>query len=302
MLADSFRFQKPTNAKPQTVNSNFMRDTNKIGHPLFIICVLTLILNDWYFKTIFHNSLTGKLSDFAGLFAFPYLLSVLFPTKTLKIHIWTGLVFIVWKSEFSQPMIDILNNVGIPANRTIDFTDNIALIATIISFFTLKSNFIPKVKPLLRKVILIVSCLSFIATTLPPREKRKFVNIDKDYQFSFSKRELISRLNMVQLKEVQELNKLGGQVDFNSETNVFHYQGMTDTLALLLDYQKINEQDTIRFKTSFAEILITGNETSSNLKLLTFYKIVPRFKDKDYRDEAIKQFDKQIINKIRKYR
>jgi hypothetical protein len=206
-----------------------MRDTNKIGHPLFIFCVLTLILNDWYFKQTFHNSLTGKLSDFTGLFAFPYLLSALFPKNTNKIHIGTVLLFVLWKSEFSQPLIDVINGLGIAINRTVDFTDNIALLSIFISYFALKSNSSITVKSLLKKIFIIVSCLSFMATTLPPHTNRKFVNIDKEYDFRFSKRELVSRLNMVQIKEVRELNKLSGQVDFDSETNVFHYQGKKDT-------------------------------------------------------------------------
>jgi len=279
-----------------------MRHTNKIGHPLFIICVLTLIINDWYLKPEFHNNLTGKLSDFVGLFAFPYLLSILYPKSSDKIHLGTVLLFIGWKSEFSQPLIDLVNEFGIPINRTIDFTDNIALISIFISYFALKSNFTLTVKPLLQKTFIIVSCLSFMATTLPPHQNRKFVKIDKEYEFPFSKRELVSRLNMVQIKEVREINKLSGQVDFDSETNVFHYKDRADTLAILLDYKKINDQDTVQFKTSFAEIVISGNDTNSKLKLLTVYKFVPTFKDKDYRDKAIRQFEKQIVKKIKNYR
>lgn len=284
------------------VGDNFMRDTSKIGHPLFIICVLTLIMNDWYFKTTFHNSLTGKLSDFAGLFAFPYLLSVLYPRHSNKIHIGTVLIFVLWKSESSQPLIYIFNSFKIPIKRTVDFTDNIALVSILISYITLKSELSLTMNPTIKKAFMVVSCLSFIATTLPPHTNRKFVNIDKEYEFSFSKRELVSRLNMVQLREVREINKLSGQVDFDNETNVFHYQGRTDTLALLLDYQKVNDQDTIEFKTSFAEISISGNDSNSKLKLLTVYKYVPAFKDKDYRDRAIKQFEKRIIKKIKNYR
>lgn len=279
-----------------------MSATNKAGHPIFIICVLTLILNDWCFKTTFHNSITGKLSDFAGLFAFPFLLSTLFPSRTLKIHICTGLLFIVWKSKFSQPIIDIINEFRLPVSRTVDITDNIALLSILLSYLTLKVPFVLNLKPLFQKTLIVVSCLSFMATTLPPHEYRKFVKIDKVYDFSFSKRELVSRLNMVQIKEVREINKLSGEVDFDSKTNVFHYQERTDTLAVLLDYQKINDQDTIEFKTSFAEILITGNETDSKLKLLTVYKFVPKFSDKDYRDKAINQFEKRIIKKIKNYR
>ncbi|MFM7850609.1 MAG: hypothetical protein ACKO96_01520, partial [Flammeovirgaceae bacterium] len=194
------------------------------------------------------------------------------------------------------------NSLKIPIHRTIDFTDNIALVSILISYIALKSEFSLEMKPILKKAFMVVSCLSFMATTLPPHTNRKFVNIDKEYEFSFSKRELVSRLNMVQIKEIREINKLSGQVDFDSETNVFHYQDRTDTLAMLLDYRKFNDQDTIEFKTSFAEILISGNEKTSKLKLLTVYKFVPTFKDKDYRNKAIKQFEKRIIKKIKNYR
>jgi len=279
-----------------------MREANKIGHPIFIICVLTLILNDWYFKTTFHNNLTGKLSDFAGLFAFSYLLGTLFPKGFIKIHIWTALLFIFWKSELSQSFINLINEFGIPINRTIDFTDNIALISLFISYFALQSNFALTMNLFLQKSLVLISCVSFMATTMPPRINRKYVKIYKQYEFPFSKRELISRLNMVQMKEVRKINKLRGLVDFDSKTNVFHFQGKTDTLALLLDPENINDLDVIQFKTSFAEILILGNEKKSELVLLTVYKTVSMFDDKDYRDKAITQFEKRIINKIKNYR
>jgi len=92
------------------------------------------------------------------------------------------------------------------------------------------------------------------------------------------------------------------RLTINHLTSDKSYQGRTDTLAVLLDYEKISDQDTIQFRTSFAEIMITGNETNSKLKLLTVYKLVPIFKDKDYRDKAIKQFEKRIIKKIKNYR
>ena len=149
---------------------------------------------------------------------------------------------------------------------------------------------------------MIVSCLSFVATTFPPRENRKFVDIDKEYQFEFSRRELVSRLNMVQLKEIRSLNKSSGEIAFDSQTNVFHYHGETDTLAVMLDDSNITEDDTIEFKTSFAEVLITGDQSKSTLKLLTVYKLVPVHNDKDFKKKAVKHFERRIIKKIKKYR
>ncbi len=65
---------------------------------------------------------------------------------------------------------------------------------------------------------------------------------------------------MVQLKEINSINKLSGLVDFDSGKNVFHIHEQKDTLALLLDYKKIKDTDTISYKSSFSELLITGNE------------------------------------------
>lgn len=263
---------------------------------------MLLIINDWYFKSAFHNEITGKLSDFAGLFAFPFFLSLIFVNKRKAVHYLVGIVFLYWNSEFSQAFIDYVNVLGVPINRTVDITDNMALISIFISYKCLDYSVKPRLIPIFQKVLIVVSCIAFIATTLPPHENRKFIGIDKEYQFEFSKRELVSSLNMVQLKEVYKLNKLSGEIDFNKETNVFHYQGRTDTLALIIDYNKISEMDTLEFKTSFAEVLISGDESSSKLKLISVYKFVPTFSEKDFREKAIKQFEKGIIKKIRKYR
>lgn len=279
-----------------------MTTTNKTVHPLFIISVFILILNDWYLKPVFHNTVTGKLSDFAGLFALPYLLSSMLPKHTLKIHVWTGLLFIVWKSEFAEPLIAFANSFGLPISRTVDFTDNIALISLLISYFTLKNGFSLKLKPVLHKALLVISCMAFVATSMPPRENRKFTQIDKVYTFDFSKRELVSRLNMVQVEEVRKINKGSGKVDFNEDCNIFYFQGSTDTLALLLDYRNIHNDDTIRLKTSVADIMITGDDHKSELKLLTVYKTVPLHADKDYRKKTIREFEKRIVKKITNYR
>ena len=39
--------------------------------PGFVVGLSLLLLNDLFLKARFHNPLTGKLSDFAGLFVFP---------------------------------------------------------------------------------------------------------------------------------------------------------------------------------------------------------------------------------------
>ncbi len=281
-----------------------MKEVNKVAHPLFIATLLLLIINDWYFKAAFHNEITGKLSDFAGLFAFPFLFSVLFPKHKMSIHLLTGLLFIFWNSSFSQTFINCLNDIGLPIARTIDITDNIALLSLIISYRCLSHQVDSQLSPLLRRALIAISCLAFIATTLPPRVNRKYVDINKEYPFDFSKRELVSRLNMVQVKEVHNINKYNRLIDFDAETNVFHYNGQVDTFALMLDYNQIKDQDTIEFKSAFAEIIITGNDSISQMELLTVYHIThPGIlgDGSPYREKAVKQFEKRVVKKIEKY-
>lgn len=275
-----------------------MKEFNKIGNPLFVFSVFVLVLNDWCLKILFHNNLTGKLSDFAGLFAFPFLLSLVFTNNKRAVHILSGLLFIFWNTEISQPLISYLRSYGLPVNRTIDITDNIALVSIFISYLSHKYSFgYLKLKPLFRVFLICISCIAFMATTLPPRQNRKFVDINKEYEFSISKRELVSRLNTIQLNEIKNLKHM----DFDSKKNVFHYYNSVDTLALILDFDKISDKDTIMLKTSFSEILISGDELNSKLRLISIYKVVPVFKEKDYKMKAIKQFEKHIVKQIRKY-
>lgn len=73
---------------------------------------------------MFHNWLTGKLSDFAGLFAFSLFFGALLPRWKGAIYLCTTLGFVIWKSTFSQAMIDLVNMVlPIKVGRTVDWTD-----------------------------------------------------------------------------------------------------------------------------------------------------------------------------------
>lgn len=136
----------------------------RLGNPFFLVSLGVLILNDWVLKAVFHNYVTGKLSDFAGLFAFPFFGSVLFPKRTKEIHLGTALFFVFWKGPFSEVFV---NTFGL--FRVVDFSDNIALISVFVSFQLLKKEaFLFKFHPILLQFIFLLSCFSFIATTRPP--------------------------------------------------------------------------------------------------------------------------------------
>jgi hypothetical protein len=99
-----------------------------LGSPVFIFATALLVLNDFVFKAAFHNGLTGKLSDFAGLAAFTIFLCAFWPDRKRTLAVGVSAAFIFWKSPFSQSLIDWVNGVSpVPIGRIVDYTDLVAL-------------------------------------------------------------------------------------------------------------------------------------------------------------------------------
>ena len=97
--------------------------------PLFVAALALLLANDFVFKPLFHNWLTGKLSDFTGLVAFFIFWTAFFPrhNRSIGLVITTG--FVYWKSAWSQPLIDGWNSLAFyRIGRVVDPTDLTALI------------------------------------------------------------------------------------------------------------------------------------------------------------------------------
>ena len=99
-------------------------------HPVFIISLILLFLNDFYWKYEYGNWLTGKLSDVAGLIIFPIFLSELFRKfSRFTIIIFAAFFFAWWKSPLSQFVIDFFNqSLQVAIHRTVDYTDLFAML------------------------------------------------------------------------------------------------------------------------------------------------------------------------------
>jgi hypothetical protein len=97
--------------------------------PAFVFAVITLLVNDFVLKQLFPGVITGKLSDFAGLFAFAVFGSAWLPARRLAVHVATGAGFAIWKSPLVQPWIDAWNSFA-PMNigRVVDASDLLALV------------------------------------------------------------------------------------------------------------------------------------------------------------------------------
>jgi hypothetical protein len=248
-------------------------ERNRLQHPLFILSVIVLLCNDFYLKQAYGNAITGKLSDFVGLFAFPFFFSCLFPNWKKHIHILTTILFVWWKSSFSQFFIDGANWAGIPMGRVIDFSDNMALVSILVSYFILKLDIGYKnIKPALLYCITFVSSFAFIATTLPPKSIVQYSSVDKEYHFDIPAKELIMRLNEVQMKEIKKRKNIS-IYEYDTIAKVLYYKhpdnNIKDTLIYFLNPDSIKDTDTINLRYYMGDIQIfnTANNESV-LKLI----------------------------------
>ena len=96
--------------------------------PPFVASLFLLLLNDWLLKRAAGNWFTGKLSDFAGLFAFALFWTALLPRRRLMVLATVAMAFVFWKSPLSAPALDAWNALAIwPLTRVVDYSDWLAL-------------------------------------------------------------------------------------------------------------------------------------------------------------------------------
>ncbi len=175
-----------------------MRDSRPdiLSRPLFILSLGLLLLNDFYLKYEFSNFLTGKLSDVAGLFLFPYFLSSLRIRWTKTIYIGTGILFLFWKSPLSQEVINLSQTIGIGFNRVIDYTDLFALLILPFSFryFQQKLSTEQKIGKCLTIPLGVISLFAIWATTLPREKVELNLNVNEEYELEMSKSELFNSM------------------------------------------------------------------------------------------------------------
>ena len=233
----------------------------------FIIGLTLLLVNDFMLKGLYGNVLTGKLSDFAGLFIFPLFWTALLPKYKTAIFWTAGLIFIFWKSSYSQSWIELWNSFGIlTIYRTIDYSDLIALIVLPLAYkLDDKKEEIKmlKINPILP---LCIAVFAFMATSY-----RTNVSINKSYQFNLPKFTVLSRLEKVP------------QIEFENSIN------FTDTINFRIPSAICNA------KLDVTTVLL-GNDEGTTLTLINARHHCPSSK-KD-RDIAIQEFEKLVIEKL----
>lgn len=159
-----------------------IRRLHLLRTPLFLGALLLLLLNDFYLKSAFHNALTGKLSDFAGLFVFVVFWTAFFPRLRTFIFVFTAAFFTFWKLPFSDGFIDSWNALlPLHLSRVTDLTDLFALLVLIPAWpFTMRDAETKTIRFLHPALPALLSFFAFMATSEGPKDFRQ--KIDKHYE------------------------------------------------------------------------------------------------------------------------
>ena len=145
--------------------------TNIFQSTGFLIALALLLLNDFWWKYTFSNGLTGKLSDFTGLFVFSLFWTFFFPAYRKVIYIGIALFFVFWKSVYADGFIAVWNQICfLQIGRVVDYTDYWAILVLPLAYYyetgtdLFLSNTSFKLHPL---PIALLSFFAFTATSTP---------------------------------------------------------------------------------------------------------------------------------------
>jgi tetratricopeptide (TPR) repeat protein len=137
--------------------------------PIYLGAVATLVLNDHVLKQAFPGLITGKLSDFAGLFAFAVFLSVAIRRHIPAIHVAIAGAFVAWKSPLADPLIEAWNaTLSLRIARVVDYGDLLALSVLPLSLAYLHRQRWAIAPSAARTVVVaMTSLVAFTATSMP---------------------------------------------------------------------------------------------------------------------------------------
>lgn len=148
----------------------------------FVAGLVLLLLNDFYFKAFFHNGLTGKLSDFAGLFIFPIFLGVINRKNSWINYVFTALFFVFWKSDLSTSTLTSINHLfDSRFSRVVDYTDFLALLVLPLSYWYNQKPRAGFNTAALKPGIICLSLFSFYATSAPDMNSKEDMRLTGGY-------------------------------------------------------------------------------------------------------------------------
>jgi hypothetical protein len=138
--------------------------TSLLLHPFFLLNLFLLIANDHWWKHAYPNALTGKISDFAGVFVQAVFLVACCRFKKIYAIIFTALFFAWWKSPLSETVI-----AGFGLARVVDYSDLAAISVLPIVFYLKPFQYGRLHYRYAIPFIAVIAWTAMVATTLPYR-------------------------------------------------------------------------------------------------------------------------------------
>lgn len=172
-------------------NQNFQNSLRCLQNPLTWLSIALLLINDHVLKNISPSWLTGKLSDFAGIFFFPFIIAAGLSIFLVKFNLTTrqigqialGFVatwFVLLKTF--QPINHLTahvasNFIGFPTKFSLDLTDLISLFMLIPAWIIWEQDNFKK-PTRIGYAMLLLGSLAAIATSPPYFGITKVTNLE----------------------------------------------------------------------------------------------------------------------------
>lgn len=172
-------------------NQGFQNSIRCLQHPTTWVSIAVLLINDHILKNLCPSFLTGKLSDFAGLFFFPFIVALglslilarfKFSTRNIgiiafvSVAIWFTLIKTVQPINSLATQITLL--LGIPSRFILDSTDVIA-VSIMFPAWLIWGKYQPVKSFKLAYIVLAIGSLAAMATS--PREWTVFKVTNLEY-------------------------------------------------------------------------------------------------------------------------
>jgi hypothetical protein len=170
----------------------------QLVRPAPVAALGVLLLNDFVLKAQLGNGLTGKLSDFAGLYLFTAFWVALLPRHSRGVGIATAAAWLAWKAPLSQPLLDAWNSLGLLAvDRVVDPTDLAALVMVPLACLARASAPRTDWRRLAGPAMAALCVFSFGATSVAP--ERPVDLPSPDYRLPISAEVVLTRLYTLRL-------------------------------------------------------------------------------------------------------
>jgi hypothetical protein len=167
-----------------------------LASPLSLVAIAVLLINDHLLKQLWPSPMTGKLSDFAGLYFAPYVVLVaifVMPFGALRrrplavacvnyFAVAAAFAALKLSETTAAPLLALASGIGFPVLITADPTDLAALCTLPLSYAAWAARMRrPAIRPrrFLRTTALAVAALSIVATSGPPQPSINSIAIDR---------------------------------------------------------------------------------------------------------------------------